>query len=111
MHRYTRLAAYAIWAYSAFQGLMSSREHLEVIFASNPFLNVCDIVPNFPSFLPLHEWIPAIFGARGECNDNSWQFLNMGMASWMQILFIAYLVALILVIASSLYAKLQQRNK
>jgi disulfide bond formation protein DsbB len=102
-HFLTRLAAYAIWAYSAVEGIRVAREHLDIIFAKNPFANICDIVPNFPSFLPLHEWLPSVFGAGGECNENSWQFLDMGMASWMQIIFIIYLSVLAVVLISNVW--------
>ncbi len=98
----TRMLGYGIWGYSAFKGLMSAREHLEIIFASNPFANICDIVPNFPSFMPLHEWLPSIFAATGECNENSWQFLGMGMASWLQMIFIGYLTALAIVVVGNI---------
>jgi len=94
----TRLLGIAVWAYSAFQGLVSAREHLEIIYSDNPFFIMCDVVPNFPSFLPLHEWLPAIFAATGDCDDNTWQFLDMGMASWLQIIFIAHLVVLSVVL-------------
>lgn len=102
-HLLTRLSAFVLWAYSAWQGLVVAREHLDVIFATNPFFAACEFVPNFPSFLPLHEWLPALFSAKGECNDNKWQFLSMGMASWMQIIFIAYLATLALVLVAQVY--------
>jgi disulfide bond formation protein DsbB len=97
-HWLSRVIALAVWAYSALQGLLVAREHLEVIFDSNSLFYACDIFPNFPSFMPLHEWFPPIFDALGECNDNSWQFLGMGMASWMQIIFSIYLAILAVVI-------------
>ena len=100
----TRVIAYCVWGYAAFKGLMSAREHLDIIFATNPFANICDIVPNFPKFFPLYEWLPNVFGATGECNENSWQFLGMGMASWLQVLFIAYLIVLAAVILSNVMA-------
>ncbi len=96
--RVTRVIAYALWGLSAYKGLEAAQEHLDIIFATNPFANICDIVPNFPSFMPLHEWIPAIFAATGECNENTWKFLDMGMASWLQIIFISYLAILGLVV-------------
>lgn len=105
-HITTRVLAYLVWAYSAIQGLISAREHLDIIFAANPFLAVCDIIPNFPAFMPLHEWIPSIFAATGECNENSWQFLGMGMANWLQIIFIGYIVALFVVLFSTVWSKI-----
>jgi|AntRauMFilla1563_2_1112583.scaffolds.fasta_scaffold17037_3 disulfide bond formation protein DsbB len=109
-HTYTRLAAYSVWAYSCFEGIRVAREHLDIIFASNPFANICDIVPNFPSLLPLHEWLPAIFAATGDCNENSWQFSGIGMANWMQIIFGVYLAILTLVLLANVWFGLVKRN-
>ena len=96
----TRLLAYAVWGYSAVKGYLIAGEHLEIIFSDDPFFSTCEIVPNFPSWAPLHEWIPAVFEAKGDCLENSWQFMSMGMAEWMQIIFATYFVALVLVLLS-----------
>lgn len=109
-HWLTRLSGFAIWAYSAAQGLASAREHLDVINATNPFFTSCEFVPNFPSFMPLHEWMPAIFDATGECNDNRWQFLGMGMASWMQIIFSIYLVVLAIILLAHVSYRLKNKK-
>ncbi len=93
-----RLLGLAVWGTAATKGLLSAREHIDIIQNNNPFFSSCGIVPEFPSFLPLHEWIPSVFGATGSCNENSWQFLEMGMAEWMQIIFIAYLAVLVVVV-------------
>lgn len=111
-HYIVRILAYALWGYSAWQGLIAAQEHLDIIFATNPLFMSCEFVPNFPSFAPLHEWIPAVFGATGECNENSWQFLGMGMANWLEILFIAYLAVLAVVVCINIvYAVKGLTNK
>lgn len=104
-HFATRLIAYFIWAYSCIQGIIVARVHLDVIFSKSLLPAVCDIVPNFPALLPIHEWIPSVFGATGSCNENSWQFLGMGMANWMQIIFSVYLAILGLVLLAQLWCK------
>lgn len=109
-HLYTRVVAFAVWAYSCYEGIRVAQEHLDIIFASNPFANICDIVPNFPSFLPLHEWVPAVFSAPGDCNENSWQFLGMGMASWMLIIFSVYLVVLAVVLLANVWCYAYHRK-
>ncbi|MDT0593946.1 disulfide bond formation protein DsbB [Glaciecola petra] len=101
----TRWAGFAVWGYSAYSGLMSANAHIDVIYASNPLFAPCDIAPSFPSFMPLHEWLPAVFGATGECNDNRWQFMDLGMAEWLQIIFIAYLVVLVIVVLAQFFGK------
>lgn len=99
----SRIIAIGVWAYSAFEGLISAREHLEIIYSDNPFFLICDIIPNFPSFMPLHEWLPSIFAATGDCDDNTWQFLDMGMAGWLQIIFIAHLLVLAMVFVAQFF--------
>ncbi|MFT7505081.1 MAG: disulfide bond formation protein DsbB, partial [Gammaproteobacteria bacterium] len=39
----------------------------------------------------------------GDCNENSWQFMEMGMANWMQIIFSIYLLVLVVVLAANVY--------
>lgn len=109
-HLLTRLAALCIWAYSAIKGLIVAREHLEIINSDNPFFATCEIFPNFPSFMPLHEWMPAIFSATGQCNDDRWQFLDMGMAAWMQIIFTMFIITLIAVVAAQIIGLIKNKK-
>ncbi|WP_284215989.1 disulfide bond formation protein B [Agaribacter marinus] len=87
MHIVTRLLSITVWLAASVWGLYVANSHVELIFFEGFFMPPCPIEPNFPSFMPLHNWLPAIFDATGECNDNRWQFLNMGMAEWMRIIF------------------------
>ena len=91
-HVSLRIAAILLWLYSAYMGFVIANEHIEVIFDDSMFVAPCPIAPNFPSFLPLHEIMPSVFQGPGNCLDNSWQFLSMGMAEWMRIIFSAYFV-------------------
>lgn len=101
----TRLVAYGLWGYSAVRGFLIAAEHMEIIHSDDPFFSNCGIFPNFPSWAPLHEWLPAVFAAKGDCMENSWQFMSMGMAEWMQIIFGLYFLTLIVVIAARLLNK------
>lgn len=94
---FTRLIGFAGWAVSAGWGFLIAREHVEILNAKNLFFATCEIVPNFPAFMPLHEWLPAIFAAKGDCTENSWQFMSMGMADWMSVIFAAYFVVFVIV--------------
>ena len=97
-----RLVGLGLWIYSASMGLITANEHIEVIYADSIFMPPCPVVPNFPEFLPLHDILPRIFDGPGDCADNSWQFLNLGMAEWMRIIFALYLLVGIAVAASYL---------
>lgn len=99
-HSLTRLLGFIGWGVASIWGFLIAHEHVDILFAANPFFVVCDIIPNFPAFMPLHEWFPAVFGATGDCSENSWQFMNMGMAQWMRIIFAAYAIAWLLMLVS-----------
>ena len=94
----SRLLAYVVWAVAAIRGLQVAQEHVEIQSASNPFFATCEIVPNFPSWLPLHELLPGVFAATGDCGDIDWSFMDMSMPQWMVIIFACYcgLLALLL---------------
>jgi protein dithiol:quinone oxidoreductase len=91
-HSISRLLGFIGWGVASIWGFFIAHEHVDILFAANPFFAICDIVPNFPAFMPLHEWLPAIFGATGDCSENSWQFAGMGMAEWMRIIFASYAI-------------------
>ncbi|MBT4882915.1 MAG: disulfide bond formation protein DsbB [Glaciecola sp.] len=101
-HSLTRLLGFIGWGVASIWGFLIAHEHVDILFAANPFFVVCDIIPNFPAFMPLHEWLPAVFGATGDCSENSWQFLDMGMAQWMRIIFGIYAVTWLIMLISRL---------
>lgn len=101
-HSLTRLLGFIGWGVASIWGFLIAHEHVDMLFAANPFFVVCDIIPNFPAFMPLHEWLPAVFGATGDCSENSWQFLEMGMAQWMRIIFGIYAVTWLIMLISRL---------
>ena len=90
----TRLLAYLLWGVSAIWGLIIALEHVEIQGAKNAFFATCEIVPNFPSWAPLHEWLPNIFAATGDCGEINWSFLNLSMPQWMVVIFAIYTLAL-----------------
>lgn len=92
-HFFIRTLALILWGTSAIWGLNQANAHLDVIFPEGFFVPPCPFVPDFPSFMPLHEWLPMVFDAPGSCNTNDWQFLSMGMPEWMQIIFSLYIAA------------------
>ncbi len=90
---FTRLLGFAGWAVSSGWGFLIAREHVDILGAANPFFATCEFVPNFPSWFAIHEWLPAVFAAEGDCLEDSWKFLDMGMAQWMYYIFAAYFIA------------------
>jgi disulfide bond formation protein DsbB len=69
--------------YAAFAALIYSL-YLSVSFFldttnPNPFAVSCSIEPNLPAWMPLHEWIPFLFEAKGMCGETEWEFAGMGL--------------------------------
>lgn len=85
-----RIASYALWGTGAIWGLLIALEHVEMQSATMSFLFSCEFVPNFPSWAPLHEWIPGLFAATGDCGDINWQFLGYSMPQWMIVIYGIY---------------------
>lgn len=100
----TRLIAYAGVGISAVWGLLIAIEHVEIQTAKSLF-SVCEIVPNFPSWAPLHEWTPSIFAATGDCGDINWSFMGMSMPQWMIVVFSVYTGMLGLILFSKMVNK------
>lgn len=103
-HQYliTRFIAYGFWATGAIWGLIIALEHVEMQANSGSLFFSCEFIPNFPSWAPLHQWIPAIFEATGDCGEISWQFLGYSMPQWMVVVYGVYSAAFALVIVNRL---------
>lgn len=97
-NRLGRMFGYAGWLTSSIWGALIAWEHIDLQQAANPFFVSCEIVPNFPSWLPLHEWFPAVFAATGDCGDINWQFTGLSMPQWMLIILTVYSVVGIVVL-------------
>lgn len=98
----TRFLGFLGWGVSSFWGLIIAIDHVDIQMDPNPFFASCEIVPNFPEFMPLHDWIPFFFNAPGDCGTIDWQFLHFTMPQWMVILFGLYSLSLVPVLFSRL---------
>lgn len=104
-HFATRLLGFMLWGLSAIWGLLIAIEHVDIQMEPNPFFASCEIVPNFPTFLPLHELIPSFFAATGDCGNIDWQFLHFSMPQWMIILFGIYSLLLAVMLIPRLFVQ------
>ena len=100
-----QLIAFATWGVSAIWGYFIAKEHIAMQNNTDPFAFSCAFEPNFPSFMPLHEWIPHFFAATGDCGNIDWQFASMSMPAWMEVIFAAYSIVFVGVLASRLLVK------
>ena len=101
----TRLVGYIGWGISAIWGLLIAIEHVDIQTAANPFFATCEFEPNFPSWAPLHEWLPTIFGATGDCGDINWSFMDISMPQWMIVIFAIYSVIWAVILVSHVLVK------
>ncbi|WP_334223985.1 disulfide bond formation protein DsbB [Thiosocius teredinicola] len=96
---FLRILGYLVWAVSAGWGLALALEH--VYLQRNPEAAMgCSFLPEFPDWMPLHEWIPTLFLPTGYCDDIQWQWLSLSMPEWMVVVFGTYLVVLGIVLVT-----------
>jgi disulfide bond formation protein DsbB len=100
-----RLLAYILWGTGSLWGLLIALEHVEMQANSNSLFFTCEFVPNFPVWAPLHQWIPALFNATGDCGEISWQFIGFSMPAWMVVIYALSCTALTVVLLARLIDK------
>jgi disulfide bond formation protein DsbB len=86
-----RAAGYLAIAASAALGLRFALQHVAVIGGSS---FECGFLPDFPSWLPLHEWLPSLFQPTGMCGEIDWTFFGLAMPEVMIGVFAVYLAAI-----------------
>jgi disulfide bond formation protein DsbB len=101
-HPATVFSGLFLWLYSAYQGLVLALEHVEIQENPSPYYT-CDVFPNFPQWLPLHEWLPSVFFPTGDCGEIAWSLFDISMPQWMIIVFGCYLSVAVIVGALRLH--------
>lgn len=97
-----RLLAFSLWGVGAIWGLLIAIEHVEIQSATMSFLYTCDFIPNFPSWAPLHEWLPSLFEATGDCGDINWHFFGYTMPQMMIVVYSGFTCALVVILLARL---------
>jgi disulfide bond formation protein DsbB len=97
-----RFSAFSLWGVGAIWGLLIAIEHIEMQSNSGSLFFSCEFIPNFPRWAPLHEWIPFLFEATGDCGEISWSFLGFSMPHWMLVVYALYSVTFITVLLNRL---------
>lgn len=101
-----RTLAYATWLVSAVWGYIIAYEHVQMQNPDNFLLAMsCDVYPNFPSWFAIHQWLPAVFEARGSCDSIDWQFLGLSMPSWLVVCFAVYAGFAVITLLARLWQK------
>ncbi|MCJ8295692.1 MAG: disulfide bond formation protein DsbB [Colwellia sp.] len=99
---FARALAYLSLGVGAIWGLIIALEHVEMQANSGSLFFSCEFIPNFPIWAPLHEWIPFLFEATGDCGEISWQFLGFSMPQWMVVVYALYTIAFSVVLVNRL---------
>jgi disulfide bond formation protein DsbB len=86
-----RLVGYAGILVSAVLGLRFAFQQIAVLRGDR---FDCSFMPDFPVWLPLHEWLPLLFQPTGMCGELDWSFLGFTMPEVMVGVFFAYLAGL-----------------
>lgn len=85
------------WVISATWGLKLALALVDM--QNNPSVfSTCSFLPNFPAWMPLHEWFPWFMLPTGMCTDIPWQFMGVTMAEWMVVIFSGFLIVWLLFI-------------
>ena len=100
-----RLFAYVLWGIGAIWGLLIALEHVEMQENSGSLFFSCEFIPNFPTWAPLHEWLPFLFEATGDCGDIAWQFFGYSMPQWMVVVYALYTIVFAVVLMNRLVCK------
>ncbi len=103
-YRLMRLIGLLAWGISAVWGVVLAQKLVDIQSNPSPFAT-CSFLPNFPTWMPLHQWLPSVFMPTGMCTDTPWQALGLTMAQWMVIGFALYLVALLIFFIPTLQAE------
>ena len=85
-----RLIGYGLWGVGAIWGAFIAFEHVAIQSPDASLFYICEYIPNFPDWAPLHDWLPALFAVTGSCLDVDWQFLGFSMSQWMFTIFLTY---------------------
>ncbi len=96
-----RFAALSLWLSSALYGLYQAQElvGIEQILAEGGF-TTCALFADFPSWLALDKWLPAVFEVTGTCGGVDWQFAGLSMAGWSRMIMFTYsLIATIITLS------------
>lgn len=101
----TRWIALLGWLTSALAGAYSAYYHSWIQSAINPLFAPCQPHPDFPAWLPLHQWFPAVFDAGGLCGDIDWHWLGLSMPQWLFAIFVTYSSIALIVIALYLWGR------
>lgn len=91
-----RFTAVISLIYCAVKGLFLAYEQAILQFQPSIF-HPCPLNVEFPRWLPLNIWFPAVFESGGICFEKIWQFLTLEMSQWTMLIFACYIIIGVLI--------------
>lgn len=89
------------------KGIFLTSKHIK-IESGDPSVGFgCSFLPEFPSFMPLHEWVPALFKPYASCDVISGYYFGITLVQWLNIFFAVLCFGLLI----SLILKLLFKSK
>ncbi len=100
------------WGYSSFRGWQLANEHVGYQFSdpNDIFAAQCDIFVSFPDWAPLNKWVPWFFEATGDCSKIVWQFLDLSMPQWLEIICAVNVVIFVIVATSQIVGAIKNHK-
>ncbi len=89
-------------------GMKVAYTHAYNQFNSNPFAS-CSFRPELYDYIPLDNFLPAVFEVRGACDQINWLFLSLTMPQWLFVFYAAFII--LLVKGATLHTKHYLANK
>lgn len=102
-----RLSGFALWLGASIWGLWLSWGHM-MLQLDPPLIPTCANSPEFPSWLPLNQWLPWLFEAYGVCEESSWALAGLSMVQWLVVIFSVSLLVATIVIGCQLVSWLSR---
>lgn len=92
-----RFSALILLIYCAVKGFFLAYEQATLQFEPSIF-HPCPLNVEFPRWLPLNIWFPAIFDSNGVCSEKIWQLLTLEMSQWTMLIFFCYISIGVLIV-------------
>lgn len=105
-----RLLGSLIFLAGSAGGLLVAFDHITSVYQTG-FGASCQLVPQFPSFLKLDQWLPWMFQPNAACEKLEWSLLGFSMPEWILFSFACGLVVSICFLISQFVRHHRRYNR
>ncbi|MEW9823635.1 MAG: disulfide bond formation protein B, partial [Candidatus Symbiodolus clandestinus] len=105
-----RKGALLLCGYSAWNGLRIAWQQRQLQQGEFPWLT-CPLVPQFPDWFRLDQWLPQLFQAQGSCHQPAIHWLSFSFPVWLHLIFAGYFLLALGLFSQQLYFVLSKIKK